>query len=69
MPSQSKCEFLWNAFNKDKQKTGVPSEIIKSYLTECQRLCSMPENKKFKCNNFLKIMKYILVPHPTLPRS
>ena len=57
------CNFLLKAFNRNIKKSGSESEIIGSYLTECQRLCSSKEKDAFKCNNFTAIMKYIIETH------
>ena len=60
MPLKNKCDFLLKIILKDKEKRGVPSEIYRSYLTECHRLCSSVEKDDLKCKNFMSIMEYII---------
>jgi hypothetical protein len=69
MPFKNKCDFLLKALNRNIKKSGSESEIIRSYLTECQRLCFSVEKDDFKCKNFMSIMKYIIETHPTPTRS
>ena len=63
MPFKNKCDFLLKIILKDKEKRGTRSEFYRSYLTECQRLCSSAEKDYFKCKNFMSIMEYIIEPH------
>jgi hypothetical protein len=57
------CNFLLKVLNNDIKKSGVESEIFRSYLKECQQLCSSKERDAIKCKNFMAIMKYITESH------
>ena len=57
------CHFLLKVLNNDIKKSGTESEIFRSYLKECQKLCSSKERDAFKCKNFTAIMKYIIESH------
>ena len=63
MPFKNKCDFLLKTLNRNIKKSGSESEIIRSYLKECHKLCSSKERDAIKCKNFMAIMEYIIESH------